>query len=229
MMYFAYGSNCSAAVLERKRVRFRSRVRASLSGYRLKFNKLALRPRLPEGIGFANVEEDEHGTVEGVLYDLLDEDLGRLDESERAPEHYQRVEVTVTTEKGPVRCFTYRARPEKTADGLRPSRNYLNHILGARDFLSRSYFEALEGWQTHEAPCFCCRRIQEVVFVREGERMYTLCQPCREARLVWGSARGRPLTVSEASAVMQMVQERGGFASLQELIEAAVSARLIDR
>ena len=39
MKYFAYGSNCNAAIMKRKGVEFTSRERATLRGYRLKFNK----------------------------------------------------------------------------------------------------------------------------------------------------------------------------------------------
>lgn len=227
-MYFAYGSNCNPAVLDRKGVRFRTRARATLSGYRLKFNKRALREKLPPDIGFANVEEERGGTVEGVLYELVAEDIPRLDDSERHPEHYERVDVVVATESGTTECFTYKARPDKTADGLRPSRNYLNHILEARDFLSRSYFEALEQCQTYTGPCASCRKTKELVFIREGDRMWMLCQPCREARVEWGNARGRKLSVPETAAVMQLVKERGGFSSIRALIDEAVAVRVID-
>jgi len=228
MLYFAYGSNCNPAVLERKGVRFRSRVRATLVGYRLRFNKRALRERLPEDIGFANIEEAADQSVEGILYELEPEDLGRLDESERYPDHYDRTEVTVEAETGPVGCFVYQARPDKTAEGLRPSRNYLNHILEARDFLSRSYFDALERSQVYEGACACCQNFQEVVFIREGDLIHMLCQPCRESRKIWGSTRGRAMTVPETAAVVQLVRERGGFSSIQQLMEEAVAERVID-
>ncbi|MFT5291714.1 MAG: gamma-glutamylcyclotransferase (GGCT)/AIG2-like uncharacterized protein YtfP [Planctomycetota bacterium] len=227
MKYFAYGTNCSPAVLERKAVRFRSRARASLPGHRLIFNKRALREQLPDDIGFANVEEAPDAVVEGILYELDPEDLERLDESERSPEHYERVEVSVETEAGGESAFTYLARPEVTAEGLRPSRNYLKHILEAGDFLSRSYYDALVSWQTYAAPCSCCDKEQEVVFVRGGDRMYVLCQPCREARHAWSGTLGRRMTVPEARAVMQLARERGGFGSLRELIDEAISAAVL--
>lgn len=228
MHYFAYGSNCSADVLERKQVRFRSRARATLRDHQLRFNKKALRESLPDTIGFANVEPADGHTVEGVLYDIVEDDLERLDASERHPDHYERTDVVVESADGAVPCFTYRARADKTADGLVPSRNYLNHIIAARDFLSLAYFEALERSQTYEAPCTVCTSTREVVFLREGGRLWTLCQPCREARVIWGTTRGRDLTVAETAAVMQLVHRRGGFESIRELIDEAVATRTID-
>lgn len=228
MRYFAYGTNCNPKVLARKQVRFRSRRRATLVGYRLKFDKKALRERLPEDVGFANIEQAPGGEVEGVLYDLQDGDIGGLDDAERCPDHYERLDVSVATESGAVSCFTYKARPDKTAEGLKPSRNYLNHILAANDFLSSSYFEALDRCHTYEGPCAVCGATSEVVFIRQADRIHMLCQPCREARSVWGGARGRALTIEETAAVMQVVRERGGFASIRELLDEVVSSRIID-
>jgi gamma-glutamylcyclotransferase (GGCT)/AIG2-like uncharacterized protein YtfP len=229
MKYFAYGSNCNPAILEKKGVAWTARKRAVLPGYRLLFNKKALRPRIPEGIGFANVNEDPEGTVEGILYDIRDEHLGRLDESERYPDHYGRVEVTVETDDGPERCQTYQAQPDKIAEHLKPSRNYINHILAAKDFLSWQYFEALDQSQVYRGECAVCHEENEVVFQSEGEHIHMLCQPCREARLVWGDARGRKLTVAETEAVMRHVARAGeGFGSIRELIRAAIDARIID-
>ena len=229
MKYFAYGSNCNPEVMKKKGVRFESRQHAVLPGYRLLFNKKALREKLPPDIGFANINIAPGGTVEGILYEILDDDLGLLDESERHPDHYMRIEITVETKEAVVQCATYQACPDKIASGLKPSRNYLNHILSAKDFLSWQYFEALDKSQTYRGECACCLTTCEVVFIKEEDLLHMLCQPCREARLVWGETRGHRLTVAETGAVMtQLVQGSSGFPSIQELIEEAIAARIID-
>jgi gamma-glutamylcyclotransferase len=226
--YFAYGSNCNSEVMRRKGVPYTSRCRAVLRGYRLLFNKRALRERLPEQIGFANINPSKDSWVEGILYEIPEEGLETLDRSERYPEHYDRVETTVETDEGPVRCWVYRAQPDKIADGLIPSRNYLNHILSGKDFLSRQYFEALDRSQVYHADCSICRQPREIIFVRQGAALHPLCQPCREARIVWGDALGRTLTVEEAEAVMtQLVMPGPGFESIPQLIEQAVARGLI--
>ncbi len=229
MKYFAYGSNCNPTVMQKKGVEFTSSKRAVLAGYRLLFNKKAMREKLPPGIGFANINEDPEGTVEGLLYDIDDAHLGRLDESERYPDHYTRIEVTVETEDGMVLATSYQAQPDKIADGLKPSRNYLNHILAAKDFLSWQYFQALDKSHTFSCECACCLKPSEVVFIKEGDRLHMLCQPCREARLLWGDVRGRKLTVAETEAVMtKLVIGGAGFASVGKLIKEAVAAKIID-
>lgn len=229
MKYFAYGSNCNPAVMAKKGVEFSSRARGTLIGYRVLFNKKALRERLPDGIGFANISKDSTGTVEGLVYEIVDEHLERLDESERYPHHYARITVTVKTESGLQECQTYQAQPDKTADGLVPSRNYLNHILAGRDFLSKQYYEALDQSQTYTGECACCHCHGEVLFLIELERTHTLCQPCREAKNIWGDTRGRKLTVAETEAVMEHVRHSGEtYHSLLALIETVIEQRVID-
>lgn len=228
MRYFAFGANCNAAVMKRKGVQFETSQHATLRGYRLRFNKRSLRENLPEEIGFANIEECADGSVEGILYDIVDEHRIRLDESERYPEHYDRIEISVETTGDPVPCFAYKAQPDKVSEGLRPSRNYLNHILAAKDFLSLQYYEALDRSLTYEGDCICCSNHGEVTFIKEVDDLFMLCQPCREARLVWGDVHGRRLTVAETATVMQkLVVGGGGYSSIPDLIKAAVAANLI--
>jgi gamma-glutamylcyclotransferase (GGCT)/AIG2-like uncharacterized protein YtfP len=229
MKYFAYGSNCDPTVMTKKGVAYASSQPATLSDYRLLFNKKAMRESLPPGIGYANINQTPHGIVEGVLYDIHDEHLGRLDKSERYPHHYTRIEVVVRTRGGPVACTSYQARPDKLADGLRPSRDYLNHILAAKDFFTSRYFEKLGNASTFESMCRCCQQLGEVRFVEEDDRLHMLCQPCVEAQIVWADTRGRALTVTETQAIMkQLVLGSRGFGSIAELIQEAIAANIID-
>ena len=184
MNYFAYGSNCNPEVMAKKRVDFTSRSRGTLSGYRLLFNKIAHRERLPDGIGFANINSDSTAIVEGVIYEIPDEHLQRLDESERYPEHYARLSVQVETESGVMDCQAYQAQPDKQADGLVPSRNYLNHILAARDLFSKPYFDALDQSLTYTGECSCCHSRGEVLFFSDSDQTCMLCRPCREAKII---------------------------------------------
>ena len=214
--------------MEQKGIHFTARQRAVLRGYRLLFNKRSLRESLPEAIGFANIEQDQGGTVEGILYDLGVDGLERLDESERHPTHYGRIRVVVEADSGREECWTYKAHPEVVSDGLVPSRNYINHILAGQEFLSKQYFDALDQSQTHRDKCVCCGREEEVLFVREDDRLQTLCQSCREARLKWGDAIHRPLTIKETTAVMnRLVMNGPGYSSIEELMAAAAEQGII--
>jgi len=146
MKYFAYGSNMDSERVRKRGIRFSQRRHATLKGYRLEFNKVASRdPRE----GYANIVQYENGIVEGVLYDIEDSDLSRLDRHEGYPDHYQRVEVRVQLDdRQEVEAVTYVAQPDRVRYELMPSRDYLDHLLAAGDILSESYRRKLQLWQT---------------------------------------------------------------------------------
>jgi len=228
MRYFAYGTNMNPAVLEQKGLPFSTRQRAVLHDYALRFNKRSLRPRLPSEVGFANIEQRPGEHVEGVLYDMPDSALERLDRLERCPDHYARIRVELEIEAGTIEAFTYAAQPDKVADGLLPSRNYINHILAARAFLSDDYVRRLERLRTYAGECAVCHGDTSVLFVREGEQLFVLCTPCIEARDRWGVAYGRELTVLESEAVMRHVRgSSAGYSSIGELIDDAIARGLV--
>lgn len=230
MHYFAYGSNCDPFVMERKGVAYTSRRRAVLRHHRLLFNKKAYRKHLPDSVGYANINDDPKGHVEGVLYEINAGHLDLLDQSERYPDHYDRIRTVVETDDGVQECFAYRAQPHRIATGLVPLRDYLDHILTADGFFSRPYREALAQAPTYRAKCACCHSMLEVVFLRDRNGMHPICQPCRESRIVWGDTVGRPLTVAEAESVMMgLVKEGPGFSSIAALVQEAVTRGLIAR
>ncbi len=228
MRYFAYGTNMNPAILEQKELPFLTRQRALLHGYALRFNKRSLRPRLPSTIGFANIVERPGEQVEGVLYDMPDSALERLDSLERCPAHYQRIRVELEIDAGTSDAYSYTAQPDKVADGLLPSRNYINHILAARAFLSDGYVRRLERLRTYSGECAVCHGDSSVLFVREGERLFVLCTPCIEARERWGVAYGRELTVLEAEALMRHVRNvSSGYSSIAALVDDAIEHGVI--
>lgn len=146
MKYFAYGSNMGPKRMKERNMNFSQRIHAVLSGYILKFNKVATgNPKE----GYANIVPDEKGVVEGALYYISDSDLSKLDRYEGYPTHYERVKVKVQLDDGrEVEAVTYVAQPDKVREGLRPSRGYLDHLLAARDILPKSYYRKLESWET---------------------------------------------------------------------------------
>ena len=214
--------------MEKKGVEFTARQRVVLRGYRLLFNKQALRQGLPNSIGFANISECEDGKVEGILYNLGMGALDRLDASERYPDHYDRVSIVVEADSGEEECWVYRAQPAVTAEALVPSRNYLNHILAGRDFLSQQYFDALDQSQTYTGTCACCGRSSEVLFIKENHQLHTVCQSCHEARIKWGNAIDCPLTITEVAAIMtQLVMHGPGFSTIEDLVAEARAKKII--
>ncbi|MEN2975432.1 MAG: gamma-glutamylcyclotransferase family protein [Candidatus Caldarchaeales archaeon] len=144
--YFAYGSNMDPDQMKIRGVSFSKRLHAVLKGFRLEFNKLSFRnPRE----GYANIVPDREGVVEGILYEVEDEDLSKLDRYEGYPFHYNRVKVDVMLDDGQmVEAVAYIARPEMTRKNLKPTKEYLSHLLKGSDLLSKEYYERLSNVRT---------------------------------------------------------------------------------
>ena len=108
----------------------------------MEFNKVSSQnPRE----GYANIVEDAESVVEGILYEIKESDLRRLDKFEGYPSHYRRTMVYVKLDDGEkVEAITYIAQLEKVKSGLRPSKKYLSHFLQGCDLLSKEYCEKLK-------------------------------------------------------------------------------------
>jgi gamma-glutamylcyclotransferase len=145
--YFAFGSNMNVARMSQRGVEYTRRMGATLKGYRLVFNKRAAAP----GQGYANIIVGKKGNdeVQGVLYETSEAGLAKLDAYEGVPSHYYRQQVRVETLSGQKRTATvYIAHPSMCASGLKPSREYLDHLLEGKTFLSAEYFAKLSKTPT---------------------------------------------------------------------------------
>ncbi len=146
MRYFAFGSNMNPDRMRQRGVNYTSRVRAVLESYTLKFNKVSKNNPVK---AFANIVPKEDGIVEGILYEMPAEDIKKIDRAEGAPKHYKRICVTVQLDDGSkVEADTYIAQPEWIREGIRPDREYLNHLLAGEDLLSKSYYRKLAETNT---------------------------------------------------------------------------------
>lgn len=120
MQYFAYGSNMlEDKIIGRcKSARF-SRV-AKLDNYCLKFNKISI-----DGSGKANIEKSRSDFVWGVVYEMSNEDINKLDVFEKG---YQRTEISLIDRNGIVMIAqTYIS--EKVNEELRPTKQYLKEVV----------------------------------------------------------------------------------------------------
>jgi len=149
--YFAYGSNMNPARLADQRLKERAvrmgpRIAGRLDGWRLVFNKVA---RAPAGAGVGNIVEAPGEVVHGTLNRMPEAGLAVLDIWEGvAGGHYaRRIVPVVRADTGAtVEAVTYVAL--KVGDGLRPTREYLDHLLAGKDLLPASYWEKLRRTQT---------------------------------------------------------------------------------
>jgi cation transport regulator ChaC len=149
--YFAYGSNMNPARLVDDRLRPKGvalglRVGGRLDGWQLTFDKIA---RAPKGAGAGNIVVAPGNVVHGTLNEMPLAGLDVLDVWEGvAGGHYERRAVPVVrADTGDtVEAVTYVAL--LVGEGLRPTRDYLGHLLAGRDLLPADYWERLRASPT---------------------------------------------------------------------------------
>ena len=144
--YFAYGSNMNAQRLFGERlnpegVARGERIAGRLDGWRLAFNK---RARLPAGAGAGNIVPAVGEVVHGTLNRLPPKGFEILDRYEGvAGGHYERrlLPVVRADTGATIEAVTYVAL--LVSEELRPTRDYLGHLLAGRDLLPADYYERL--------------------------------------------------------------------------------------
>jgi gamma-glutamylcyclotransferase len=149
--YFAYGSNMNAQRLFEERlnpegVARGERIAGWLDGWRLAFNK---RARLPLGAGAGNIVPAAGAVVHGTLNLLPAKGFEILDRYEGvAGGHYVRrlVPVVRADSGATIEAVTYVAL--LVGEELRPTRDYLGHLLAGRDLLPVDYYERLGATPT---------------------------------------------------------------------------------
>ncbi|HEX9257912.1 MAG TPA: gamma-glutamylcyclotransferase family protein [Acidimicrobiales bacterium] len=146
--YFGYGSNMDLTSLRAKGVTPSTSQRAALPGWRLRFN-VAHFFRHEGGVGNIERTDDPADRVLGVVHLCEDSDLARLDEAEAYPIGYDRVELAVLTDTGPVTAVAYVGTPAFVDDTRLPSRRYLNILVAGATAagIDSAYIEALRAHQ----------------------------------------------------------------------------------
>ena len=149
--YFAYGSNMDAERLFAERlvpegVPPGPRIAGRLENWLLAFNKQA---RSPAGAGAGNIMPRDGAVVHGTLNLLPAKGFAVLDRFEGVDGgHYER--RTLAVRRGDsgtmVEAITYVAL--KTGHGLRPTRDYLGHLLAGQDLLPLDYVRWLRATPT---------------------------------------------------------------------------------
>jgi len=148
MKYFSYGSNMNPDRMNSRMIYYSKREHGILIGWKLKFNKIS---NNNYNIGYANIEQDESGIVEGILYKIKDSDLKKLDIYEGCPNHYYHKQVKIKLDDEQiVEATTYIAQPSKIKNGLKPSKEYLRHLLKGNDFITIDYYKKLKYLDTIE-------------------------------------------------------------------------------
>jgi gamma-glutamylcyclotransferase (GGCT)/AIG2-like uncharacterized protein YtfP len=132
--------------LERK-VKYLNRFSGRLDDWNLIFNKKTVRGR---DLGVANIIPKINSIVEGIVYEIISEDIKKLDRVEAWPIHYKKKYLDIKNSDKIFNCLIYVANPNKLQDNLKPEKNYLKHLLAGKDFLSENYFLKLSNIPTYD-------------------------------------------------------------------------------
>jgi len=146
--YFAYGSNMNKKDLDRwctkkkySPIKLISPVKATLTDHKLCFTHYSSKRKG----GVADIIICEGEKVEGILCQITEDDLDKIEEKEGAPNVYRRKIVNVVLGKGITQCATTYEVCRKEGVFL-PSRKYMDTIIkGARTYhLSTNYISKLK-------------------------------------------------------------------------------------
>ena len=148
--YFGYGSNIDLMSLRAKGVQPVSSRRARLSGWKLLFN-VHHWFKHEGGVGNIHPSEDPADQVLGVVHQCENSSLPLLDAVESYGVGYDRIEVEVETEDGPIPALTYIGIPTYLDDNCLPTQRYLNIIVrGAiAAGIDSNYIDKLRLHPTH--------------------------------------------------------------------------------
>ena len=137
--YFAYGSNMSVTRMIKRGVTPLSRTQGILNNYVLKFNKKSSKGDW----SFANIEESEGDAVEGIIFEIRESHLEKLDKFEGAPVHYRREKINVSSCGNKIECITYIAQKDYIVEGLKPTYDYMKFLIEGSSLLSPDYQKML--------------------------------------------------------------------------------------
>lgn len=146
-LYFAYGSNLSVAQMQRRCSSAEVVSSGRLCGFRLAFTFYSTGW---EG-GVADVTHSEDGEVWGLVFDLTEADLQRLDRFEGVPTHYERFQADIeVTDKTLHNVWVYAVSAKQQF--IRPTSAYLDTIkAAARKWkFPQAYCEMLELVETQD-------------------------------------------------------------------------------
>jgi len=140
--YFAYGSNMSEQRMVSRGLQPKNKQLAFLDDYEFIINKRSYKN--PQ-VGYANVLEKEGSVVEGILYEVKNNDIMMLDKFEGYPKHYDRKNLKLRLSNGEiVEGVVYIANFGWTSPrALKTTPEYKNFILEGKEWISENYYNFL--------------------------------------------------------------------------------------
>ncbi len=141
-LYFSYGSNMSESRMIKRGLIPTTKEVAFLDNYEFIINKRSYKnPK----IGYANIIPKNGSVVEGILYEVKDDEIQKLDKFEGVPLHYYREMLNLRLQDGSIaQGVVYIANFGWTSPNtLKTTTTYKNFILEGKGWISENYFNFL--------------------------------------------------------------------------------------
>ena len=145
LLYFTFGSNMLQSQMQARCPGARLRTTVRVDGYELCFPMISFSRG---GMGVSSIRKNADAYVEGIIYEMTEDDFARLDRYENEGTKYRRAEIKIP---GLEAVWTYFARLD---DGHHypPSEEYLKAVIqGATEHgLSEEYIQSLHAFADQE-------------------------------------------------------------------------------
>ena len=144
--WFAYDEMMNPEIIKERGLEYEAAFSVTLSAYKLAFNKIPADNGGKENLGLPNIvpSADNLGMMEGMLYEMPEENLEKLDKIYQHPQEYQRRKMRFTKHDFTfVDGVVYIAQKNRTKSGLLPSKDMLKAYKGCRRLLTKLYLSKL--------------------------------------------------------------------------------------
>ena len=142
LLYFTFGSNMLQSQMQARCPDSRFRATVRIDGYELCFPMISF---TRGGMGVASIRRNKDAYIEGIVYEMTENDIARMDRYENEGTKYRRAKIKISGLEG---VETYFSRLD---DGHHypPSEEYLNAVIqGATEYqLSDEYLQTLRAFK----------------------------------------------------------------------------------
>ena len=148
---FAYNELINEDYFKEKGFEYIDKVTVTLSAQRLVFNRLPLEGEGIKDQGLPNIEPTPNnaGMMEGMLYDMYDTFLPKLDEFHGYPKECNRKVMDLNAHDfHTVRGIVYFAQPDRIGDKLKPSKALMKLFRKSKKEMTMLYFARLMNTRT---------------------------------------------------------------------------------
>ena len=148
---FTYNELLNEDFFKEKGFEYIDKVTVTLSAQRIVFNRIPPEDTGIDGQGLPNIEPTPNnaGMMEGVLYDMHDTFLPKLDEFHGYPKECDRKLMDLNAHDfHTVRGIVYYAQPNRIAEKLKPSKELMKLYRKSRKEHSMLYFARLMNTRT---------------------------------------------------------------------------------